>query len=593
MCLTVFYCVGVHVWICDHCNLICCLFCCPACLPVDYKGGNGYIISPCSSVNSRSVHANNAVGNQCKNMKPLSAAKACIPQILPSKFKPKLLPPNGDVKKSTNNAARHPKAHSCEDLYTDACDTDFAAAEESERGQDSGFIPGYGAENVSPGIRRSASDFSSMYRTMHHIQRPSSVGCSPHGSVRSLTSLFEKAKTEEGERAEAGDGGNIPRDAVSSRVSAFEVIIQRSTPAPSRSSSMPTLHSSRDVNHPAHLYMASAVSAESLLVADASRSAVCAASEVECGSCEEESPSQGSGADKETTRDFRNPCADSPTDTETEVEKIFNKGSSAPTHQNDNGPKSPSAFPLHHNHIHHHLLHHLNHQALLKPSKCKGSCPASYTRFTTILRHERQQAQQEKMQPEKKIILPGNLLLMGPAPFRLRKSIQSHQTRRTLSATKVTAGVQRPCSLSTDLGPVIPQRLSSLEVLERLSNGEGNNNGNLSNRRCLDANGNLLQPLSAHRRGGYISLPLPLSPSSLAPVVNHLPRVSLFTLCPSLHKVTSPQSISRLCGVFKKSDRGRCFHLILGVLFGALPFTVNEYGASNASKYSGGSGIFW
>ncbi|CAG04709.1 unnamed protein product, partial [Tetraodon nigroviridis] len=70
----------------------------------------------------------------------------------------------------------------------------------------------------------------------------------------------------------------------------------------------------------------------------------------------------------------------------------------------------------------------------------------------------------------------------------------------TLSATKVTAGVQRPCSLSTDLGPVIPQRLSSLEVLERLSNGEGNNNGNLSNRRCLDANGNLLQPLSAHRR---------------------------------------------------------------------------------------------
>lgn len=554
--LTVFNCVGVRVWICDHCNLICCLSCCPACLPVDYKGGNGYIISPCSSVNSQSVHASNAVGNQCKNMKPLSAAKACIPQILPSKFKPKLLPPNSDMKESTTTASRHPKVHSCEDLCTDACATDFAVAEESECGQDSGFQDGYGPENFSPGIRRSASDFSSMYRTMHHIQRPSSVGCSPHGSVRNLTSLFEKAKPEGGERSEAGDGGNIPRHAVSSRVSAFEMIIQRSTPAPNRSSSLPTLHSSQDLNHPAHLYMTSAVSAQSLLVADATRSNAGSAGEVECRSCEEESSSQGSGAVKETVRDCQNPCFDSPTDTETEVEKIFSKGSLAPTHQNDSGPNSPSAFPLPHNHIHHHLLHHLNHQALLKPSTCKGSCPASYTRFTTILRHERQQAQQDKTQPEKKFILPGNLLLMGPAPFRLRKSIQSHQTRRTLSATKVTAGVQRPCSLSTDLGPVIPQRLSSLEVLERLSNGEGNNNSNLSNRRCLDANGNLLQPLSAHRRGGYISLPFPLSPSSLAPVVNHLSRVSLFTLSPSLHQVTSPPSISRPCGVFAKVTGG-------------------------------------
>lgn len=580
------------MWLCDHCNLICCLFCCPACLPVDYKGGNGYIISPCSSVNSRSVHASNAVGNQCKNMKPLSAAKACIPQILPSKFKPKLLPPNGDMKETTTNAARHPKVHSYEDLCADACDRDFAVAEESLYGQDSGFKPGYGAENFSPGIRRSASDFSSMYRTMHHIQRPSSVGCSPHGSVRSLTCLFEKAKTEGGERSEAGDGGNIPRDAVSSRVSAFEIIIQQSTPAPSRSSSLPTLHSSHDLNHPAPLYLTSAVSAETLMVADATRSNACSPGEVECRSCEEDSSSQGSGAVKETVRDL--PGADSPTDTETEVEKIFSQSSSAPTHQNNNGPKSFSAYPLHHNHIHHHLLHHLNHQALLKPSKCKGSCPASYTRFTTILRHERQQAQQEKIQPEKKILLPGNLLLMGPAPFRLRKNIQSHQTRRTLSATKVPAGVQRPCSLSTDLGPVIPQRLSSLEVLERLSNGEGNHNGNLSNRRCLDANGNLLQPLSAHRRGGYISLPLPLSPSSLAPVVNHLSRISL-----SLHLVSlssqSDVTTIHLSSVWcvQKSDRGRCFHLILSVLFGALPFTVNEYGASNASKYSGGSGIFW
>ncbi|KAM9344614.1 sorbin and SH3 domain-containing protein 1 [Symphorus nematophorus] len=489
---------------------------------VDYKGGNGYIISPCSSVNSRSVLASNAIGNQCKSMKPLSAAKACIPQILPSKFKPKLLPPSGDSQESRTKAVRHPKAHSCEDLYTEPCDTDFAGAEERESGQHADSKSSCGTEcadglrNVSPAIRRSASEFSSLYRTMHHIQRPSSAGCSPHGSVRSLASLFEKAKADGGERSEADDGGNIPRDAVSSRVSEFEMIIQRSSSAPSRSSSLPTLHSSHShsPNHsPAHLYMASAVSAESLLVADTIQTDACSPVETERKSCGEEALSPVSVMVEEATSssdDGHIIRTESPSNTEAEVEQIFSKSSPELLHQHVGGSKSPSALltpsPPQHNHIHHHhhhLLHHLNHQLLLKPSKCKGSCPASYTRFTTILRHERQQAttQQERPPPlEKKTTLPGNLFLMGPAPFRLRKNLQSHQTRRTLLATKVTTGPQRPCTLSPEPRPLIPQRLSSLEVLERLSNGEGSNTDHLSNGQGLDANGNLLQPLAAHRR---------------------------------------------------------------------------------------------
>ncbi|XP_044071219.1 sorbin and SH3 domain-containing protein 1 isoform X3 [Siniperca chuatsi] len=489
---------------------------------VDYKGGNGYIISPSSSVTSRSVLASNAIGNQCKSMKPLSAAKACIPQILPSKFKPKLLPPSGDSQESRTKAVRHPKAHSCEELYTGPYDTDFAGAEERESGQHSDSKSSCGTEcadglrNVSPAIRRSASEFSSLYRTMHHIQRPSSAGCSPHGSVRSLASLFEKAKADGGERSEADDGGNVPRDAVSSRVSKFEMIIQRSSSAPSRSSSLPTLHSSHShsPNHsPAHLYMASAVSAESLLVADATQTDSCSPVEAEDNSCGEEALSPGSGTVEEaasSSEEGHNIRTESPSNTEAEVEveQIFSKSSPELIHQNVGGSKSPSALltasPPQHNHIHHHLLHHLNHQLLLKPSKCKGSCPASYTRFTTILRHERQQAtttQQERPTPlEKKTTLPGNLFLMGPAPFRLRKNLQSHQTRRTLLATKVTMGTQRPYNLSPELRPLIPQRLSSLEVLERLSNGEESNTDHLSNGQGLDANGNLLQPLAAHRR---------------------------------------------------------------------------------------------
>ncbi|XP_026165195.1 sorbin and SH3 domain-containing protein 1 [Mastacembelus armatus] len=485
---------------------------------VDYKGGNGYIISPCTSVNSRSVLANNAIGNQCKSKKPLSAAKACIPQILPSKFKPRLLPPNGDSQESRTKSVSHPKAHSCEDLYTGPCDTDFAGAEERESGQHSDTKSSCGSErvdglrNVSPAIRRSTSEFSSLYRTMHHIQRPSSAGCSPNGSVRSLASLFEKAKAERGERSEADDGGNVPRDAVSSRVSAFEMIIQQSSSGPSRSFSLPTLHSSHSHSpdySPTHLYMASAVSAESLLVSDVTQTDSCSPVDPEGKTPEDEALSPDSVPVEEaasSSEDGHTGRTESPSNTEAEVEQIFS--SSQLTHQNVSETQSSSAqltaCPPQHNHLHHHhhLLHHLNHQLLLKPSKCKGSCPASYTRFTTILRHERQQAttQQERPPPDKKTTLPGNLFLIGPAPFRLRKNLQSHQNRRTLLATKVTVGTQRPCSLSPELRPLIPQRMSSLEVLERLSNGDGSYSDNLSNGQGLDANGNLLQLLAAHRR---------------------------------------------------------------------------------------------
>uniref|UniRef100_A0A3Q3AFQ3 Sorbin and SH3 domain-containing protein 1-like n=1 Tax=Kryptolebias marmoratus TaxID=37003 RepID=A0A3Q3AFQ3_KRYMA len=435
---------------------------------VDYKGGNGCFISPCSSVNCRTVLAGNSIGDQCKSKKPLSAAKACIPQILPSKFKPRLLPPGG---RSQDCSVRHPKAHSCEDLYTGPCEPDCDGPGD-QIGRRPSLCGGDGAPGLSddsPAIRRSISEFSSLYRSMHHIRRPSSVGCSPHGSVRSLASLFESVKAD-GERSEAD--GHVPRDNVLSRVSEFETIIQRAVPAPNRSSSLPTLHSPS--HGPARPYMASAVSAESLLVGDSTQTDVCSLVEAE------HKPSR-----VEVPVPEREPEEESPCTTEAEVEQIF-------IHQHE--PKTPPNHHFHHHH--HHLLHHLNHQHLLKPSKCKGSCPASYTRFTTILRHERQQAtshQEKPPAPEKKTMPPGNLFLIGPAPFRLRKNLQSQQTRRTLLATRVTRGPQRPCSLSPELRPLIPQRLSSLEVLEKLSHEEGGGTNHLgSEQGGLDANGNLL-----------------------------------------------------------------------------------------------------
>ncbi|XP_061545273.1 sorbin and SH3 domain-containing protein 1 isoform X5 [Phycodurus eques] len=474
---------------------------------VDYKGGNGCIDSPCSSKNSQSVLASNAIANQCKHKKPLSAAKACIPQILPSKFKPKLLSPGGDVQESSTRPVRKLKAQSCEDLYSSTCDRDRAGTEVREGDQWSDSCAD-GLREVSPGVRRSTSEFSSLYRIMHHIQRPSSVGCSPQGSVRSLAYLFEGAKDNVSEKSEADDGGNIPRDTVLSRVTEFEMFIQQSTLTPSRSSSLPTLNSnySRSQEHCGSLYLPSAVSAECLLVVDNAQTD--AWSPVEAGGKDtEELLSPGNETVEvvaSPTEDGGQVKAELASSTDSEVVQIFKKSSLEQTHSAVSGTKSPSTLPPVSFPLHHHHLHHLNpHHFPLKPTKCKGSCPASYTRFTTILRHERQQAtaQQEKAPPpEKKTMLPGNLLLMGPAPFRLRKSLHSQQPRRTLSATKVITGPQRPHSTFPEPRPLIPQRLSSLEVLERLSNGEGDNSEQLSNGQGLDANGNLLQPLAAHHR---------------------------------------------------------------------------------------------
>lgn len=54
----------------------------------------------------------------------------------------------------------------------------------------------------------------------------------------------------------------------------------------------------------------------------------------------------------------------------------------------------------------------------------------------------------------------------------------------------------------------------------------------------------------------------------------------------------SPPSISSLCGVFKKVT-GEVFPSHSEQAVWCSSFSVNEYGATNASKYSGGLGLFW
>ncbi|XP_078799873.1 sorbin and SH3 domain-containing protein 2-like isoform X26 [Oryzias latipes] len=96
----------------------------------------------------------------------------------------------------------------------------------------------------------------------------------------------------------------------------------------------------------------------------------------------------------------------------------------------------------HHHHHHHH--HHSVHQSLGQTqgyqhrhliSTCKGRCPASYTRFTTMLRHEREQARLEHHRPaqqsrsghsrvqdsQSQQAMSKLAFLVSPVPFRRKK----------------------------------------------------------------------------------------------------------------------------------------------------------------------------
>nr|XP_055026400.1 sorbin and SH3 domain-containing protein 1 isoform X8 [Misgurnus anguillicaudatus] len=441
---------------------------------VDYKGGNGYMISPSSSVNSHSVIASNVLASQYKTKKSLSAAKAWIPQILPSKFKPKLSPATDESQERRAEPTQRPKAHSCEDLHEDACgsqngdgtvnDHRLNSASEGNCSPESKNLHKNGP--VLGSVR--STEFSALYKNMHNIQRPSSLGSSPNGSVRCLASLFEKPGDDTEKRTEI-----IPRDAVTFRVMEFERIIQRSSSAPTRSASMPILPSNPSPSQSPvpSCFLQSTLSAETLVMPAPAHNEDCPAL------TSKEEPSVSTHVNHTLRTDFS---------LENEG-KMEEKTSCRHDAAKENSTSDTSQSTGHH----HHHLHHDHFPLHLKQSKCKGTCPASYTRFTTILRHERQQATTLQ---DKRCSPPRNLLLMGPAPFSLRRSLHGQQAKKTcpLSAMKPMAGDLTENRLFCPKPrPVIPQRLSSLEVLERLSNGEtspceGCNSDDLTDVECKD-----------------------------------------------------------------------------------------------------------
>ncbi|XP_052654267.1 sorbin and SH3 domain-containing protein 1 isoform X12 [Harpia harpyja] len=456
---------------------------------VDRKGGNAHMTAP-SSVNSRTFNASHAgmLGHACKHKKPLSAAKACITEILPSKFKPKLAAPAALVQDKKGILLSHEKAQSCENLRSSIALFDNKKAFMVDIGESienmlmkskqeyaikSGStmsLQEYGTNSrkgyLFPASRKSGMEFTMLYKDMHQINRSRiHLGTVSSCSVRDIASQFEnEAKDRMEYSLSREDSEQIPKHTVSSRISAFEQLIQRSR-------SMPSLDFSTGQNKftaslQSKACLSSAYSAEFLLdlpKAHQEEKDAASLADKSSHSCSnvEDTASDVSDA---IPMDTLSACTD-------EIDLLSNAS-------NDSGSSSSN----------------LNGPQKHKINRCKGACPASYTRFTTIRRHEQQQACRS---PDSKgdvygdrHMLPRNVYLMSPLPFRLKKPFQNKSCRSPppdcLGSPAVPSpeNPDDPIQLQGSIGgkshhsqhqlcsrsrPLAPRRLSSFDIVERLS----------------------------------------------------------------------------------------------------------------------------
>ncbi|XP_068817341.1 sorbin and SH3 domain-containing protein 1 [Capricornis sumatraensis] len=441
---------------------------------VDRKGGNAHMISS-SSAHSRVVHSSSALGPGCKHKKPLSAAKACISEILPSKFKPRLSAPSALLQDRKSILLPSEKAQSCENLCVSGSLNDSRRGlplpvggsvenllMRSRRDYDSRSSStlslqefGAAARRPCPLSRKAGPQFTMLYRDMHHINRAGLfLGSGSASSVRDLASHFERSglALARGELGPSQEGSeHIPKHTVSSRITAFEQLIQRSRSMPSldlsgRLSKSPTPVLARSG-------LMSARSAESLLESTKLRPRE--VDGLSSGSIIYASPTCRRMAD--SALGFRglvpseplSACSDE-LDRCSNVSSDSREGSSGSVHGD---------FPKH------------------RLNKCKGTCPASYTRFTTIRRHEQQQASRRPdWRPDPrgdKGTLLRNIYLMSPLPFRLKKPLQ-HPLRQPGPGDFSGQKPEPPSQPHRDEPPCegrpsVPKRLSSRLTMARLS----------------------------------------------------------------------------------------------------------------------------
>ncbi|XP_073676165.1 sorbin and SH3 domain-containing protein 2 isoform X1 [Garra rufa] len=334
---------------------------------------------------------------------------------------------------------------------------------------------------------RSAHDapgFLKLYKKMHHINRQELINSTVICSVKARIHKYESEQRKDRRTGNKGCNEEVPRDMVHNRISEFESLIQKSKSMPNLGDECLIRSSYRRASSPKR-----SLSIESLL--------------------DEEPPARNPPegrpqypkinthvpihiqvtSDQLQNSTLQHDYSDSEHDAVVSdlSDFIQIEGSSFCSEREFDVCSFASSESFcgsgHHHHYHRQLV-----------SSCKGRCPASYTRFTTMIKHER--AKQDRRQhlrvEESEFGLSKLAFLVSPVPFRRKnlsplscsrvpnskscmydaldsalKDIYDHihaeKHRGTLADNSILH------RLLVELLPDIPERNSSLHVLERSS----------------------------------------------------------------------------------------------------------------------------
>uniref|UniRef100_A0A672QKZ4 Sorbin and SH3 domain-containing protein 2-like n=1 Tax=Sinocyclocheilus grahami TaxID=75366 RepID=A0A672QKZ4_SINGR len=308
-----------------------------------------------------------------------------------------------------------------------------------------------------------APGFLQLYKKMHHIDREQLLPSEVIRSVRARILELERLQQQQRHNLHgwATFGNEVPRHMVPNRISVYEQLIQKSKSMPdlgdeNAPSGTTTPGSSRASSCPKRRF-----SVESLL-------------EEEDPPERARSPPEGQprpgpdssslvpihGKNQRQHQDYsdseQDACASEMSDIHIEGSSLCSE--SDLDHCSLTSSESFFGSGRHHHHGHHHHghryhRHHHLHQSVGQSqgyqhrhliSSCKGHCPASYTRFTTMLKHERQQerARQEShpavtsplaQQSPSESGLSKLAFLVSPVPFRRKRGSPPTQRRHCRS----------------------------------------------------------------------------------------------------------------------------------------------------------------
>ncbi|XP_047671929.1 sorbin and SH3 domain-containing protein 2 isoform X2 [Tachysurus fulvidraco] len=372
----------------------------------------------------------------------------------------------------------HLKSRSCDDLLSDG-----NVRMNGNRSESVGSLLGEGGTrqpqtqakslNSSPRARRhhrrkmahDTPGFLQLYKTMHHIDRaqllPSEVIC----SVRARILELERQQQQQRKNLHswASSGQEVPQSMVPNRISEYEQLIQKSKSMPdlgddNTPSGTTTPGSSRASSCPKRRF-----SVESLLEEEDPPERARSPPEGQPRPGPEDHSlvplvRQNQHQQQDYSDSEQDACASELSDF------IQIEGSSFCSESDLDHCSLASSESFcgsghhHHHHLHHHhhhgrrhhsSHHHHLHQSLGQSqgyhhrhliSSCKGRCPASYTRFTTMIKHER--AQQEgrttitpplAQQSPSESGLSKLAFLVSPVPFRKKRDSSPTQRRHSRS----------------------------------------------------------------------------------------------------------------------------------------------------------------